>query len=536
MKKLFALLLAALMVMTLFACNANQGSGEGGGEGGEEIPEEARYGGHLNMQICAAPNYLDPSKSTGVWGYMWTSNIYEAPLTRDAEGQIRPNVCNFELSEDQLTLKLWVRDGVKFHDGSLVEIEDVVASLQRSVHKSPRQFVAAFIKDIKIDGKVATITFKEYNEKTMYYIACVNPFIGVMPKEIAEEFSNESKNFIMDVEDCIGTGPYKVTNFEVGVKVEFARFEDYIPVEPGYTGFAAPKKAYLDTITVTLQTDNAASTLALLGGELDILHSTSDDMAEQIARSGLKENFKDGTACSTFIFNTFGDSIINTSADMRKAVVAAIDMDEFVKFMSNGKHDKAGVCPVYDDMYYTDVFEKADYMGPANVELSKQYQQKAGYNGEKITMRFPSSYSNVATICDSYWKAAGINIEIIPMESSAWGEVRNDPAGDWQFVFTYPNINSSPTLLSDTLLKTDYNSAKKDQLLKELQGMVAGSAEYMAKWKELAAQMVDDCAVVYIRADGMNWCMHQDLMFDYAGRSAYFFNTYWKNPADHGKK
>ena len=535
MKKLFALLLAVLMVFALAACN-NTNSGDGGETGGDEIPEEQRYGGHLNMQICAAPNYLDPSKSTGVWGYMWTSNIYEAPLTRDAEGNIRPQVCNFELSEDQLTLKLWVREGVKFHDGSLVEIEDVVASLQRAVHKSPRQFVAAYIKDIKIENGVATITFKEYNEKTMYYIACVNPFLGVMPKEIAEEFSNESKNFIMDIEDCVGTGPYKVTNFEVGVKIEFVRFEDYIAVEPGYTGFAAPKKAYLDSITVTLQTDNTASAMALLAGELDILHSVPEDFEAQVAAANLKYNWKAGTACSTFIFNTFGDSIVNTSADMRKAMVAAIDMDEFVKFMTNGKQDKAGVCPVYDDIYYTDVFEKADYMGPANVTLSKEYQKKAGYNGETITLKFPSSYSNVATICDSYWKAAGINVEIMPMESSAWGEVRNDPTGDWQFVFTYPNINSSPTLLSDTLLKTDYNSAEKDALLNELMKLKAGTPEYIAKWKELAAQMVDDCAVVYIRSDGMNWCMNGDLMFDYAGRSAYFFNTYWKNPADHGKK
>ena len=297
-----------------------------------------------------------------------------------------------------------------------------------------------------------------------------------------------------------------------------------------------PLKGYLDTITVTLQTDNAASTLALLGGELDILHSTSDDMAEQIERANLKVNWKASTAASTFIFNTFGDSIVNTSADMRKAMIAAIDMDEFVKFMSNGKHDKAGVCPVYDDMYYTDVFEKADYMGAANVQLSKEYQQKAGYNGEVLTMNFPSSYANVATICESYFKAAGINVDIKMMESSAWGELRNDPTGDWLFIYTYPNINSSPTLLSDTLLKTDYNSPEKDALLAELQGMIAGSPEYMAKWYELAEQMVDDCAVIYIRNDGQNWTMHEDLMFDYAGRSAYFFNTYWKNPADHGKK
>ena len=530
MKKLLALLLAALMLMSLAACGANEKGGGGA------TAAEPQYGGHLNLCIYNNPSYLDPAKSTGIWNYLWTSMIFESPLTRDAEGNIRPGVCEYELSEDQLTLKLWVREGVTFHDGSPVEIEDVVASVKRAVHKSPREFVAGYIKDVQIDGKVATFTFKEYAEKTMYYIACVNPFIGVMPKELAEEYSYESKNFIADVEDCIGTGPYKVVDFEPQVKVEVARYDGYVPTTGDYTGFAAPKMAYMDSITINANTEAATSTMALLNGDLDVFSGISSDFDAQIAAAGLKELVKPGTTGATLQFNTFGGSIVNTSADMRKAIVAAIDLDALVSFMSDGKRTKAGACPVFDEAFYVDYFEKADYMGPANIALSKEYQEKAGYNGEKLTLTMPSSYDDVATLCAGWMKDAGIDVEIKMVESAAWGELFNDPAGDWLFTWTNPSLNNTPTLLATNLMTTNYNNPEKDELYYKLQGLMVGSDEYIETWQQLAKLMVNDCPTVYISQGEMVWTHDPDLVWDYDGRNIYFHNAYWANPAEHGKK
>ncbi len=538
MKKLLALVLAVVMVLSLAACGPqNVGDGTTGGSTVDDgIPEEQRYGGHLNLCFYTKITNLDPAKSTGVWNYMWTSMIFETPLTRDGEGNIRPNVCEYELSEDNLTLKLWVREGMTFHDGSPVEIEDVVASMKRAVHKSPREFVAGYIKDVTIENGVATVTFKEYAEKTMYYIACVNPFIGVMPKEIAERFSYESGEVITNLSDCIGTGPYKIADFEDSVKIELVRYDGYKPVEGNYTGFAAPKKAYMDSITVYCNTDAANSTLALLDGELDMFSGVSSDFDAEIEMAGLKELKRLSTTCTTLQFNTFGGSIVNTSADMRKAIAAAIDLDALISFMSDGKVTKAGMCPVMDGIYYTDVFEKADYMGPANIELSKQYQQKAGYNGEEIRLVMSNSYADVATLCNGWLKDAGINCKVELLESASWSELSGDPAGDWTFYWTNPSINNTPTLLATNLTHTNFNSAEKDRLFKELQGMVAGSEEYIAKWHELAQVWVDELPTLFLSQNNLTWTMDPDLNFDYVGTSAYFFNAYWSNPAEHGKK
>ena len=553
MKKLLALLLAIVMIISMTACmrpndptdptktpndptNAPTGS-QGDPTDPTQDPaalEAAKYGGHLDFCVYAKPTRLDPAKATGTWYYMYTNLVYEAPLTRDAEGNIRPNVCEFELSEDQLTLKLWVREGLKFHDGSPVEIEDVVASIRRTVHKSPRQFVDGYIQNVEIKDGVATITFKEYNEKTMYYIASVNPLIGVMPKEIAEKYSNESGNFIVDVADAIGTGPYKFTELVDSVSVSVARFEDYIPVEAGYTGYAAPKKAYLDTITFHANTEASTSTLALMDGQYDLFADCPVDFEAQLQAAGIKTLKKTQTSGNVFFMNTRGNGVA-ANANMRKAMMAAIDIPEFVSYMTDGEFTKGGFCPAVDEVYYTDVFEKADYMGEDNVALAKQYMQAAGYNGEKVQLALGSAYANVATLLANYFDAAGINYEITMLESGATKDFYTDKSNAWDIYYTAPSLNNTPTLLSATIMNDDYLGAEKDALLKELQGMVVGSKEYMNKWYELAQQMVDDCAVVFLHPVNVEWAFNSEFNLEYDGISTYLFNSYWTNPENHSK-
>lgn len=552
MKKLLALLLVAVMVISMAACNTekpagttDKPAGTTAPAGGNETtgttapvdPDADKYGGHLNYVLSWKPGNLDPAKSTGLWAYVFTSSVFEAPLTRDAEGNIRPNVCDFELSDDQLTLKLWVRDGVTFHDGSAVEIEDVIASIYRSVHKSPRSYVAPYIKDVQIDDKgVATITFTEYNEKTMYYIACVNPFIGVMPKEIAEKYSYESGEIIIDVADCIGTGPYKVVEFISEVSVAVERHEGYIPVEEGYTGFASPKKAFLDSITFYYDSDTNASNIGMMNGDYDLRAGAGTDHTAQFEAAGLIKLDKLSNTGDMINFNTYEDTLLGKSPDMRKAMVAAINWVEYFG-VNNTVVDGKGVNPVLDSLYATDVFANADYFvnDGTNVEVSKKYQAAAGYNGEEIKLVVNNNLIQEITGLTGYWKAAGINIVIETLESSAYTEYYSTPTNVWGLRYQWPSLNNSPTLLSDTIMKGTYSTPEKDALLAELQTMIAGTPEYQAKWQELAQQMVDDCAVIFMKQTKLTWWRNPDLVFDYDGLSPYLFNAYWTNPAEHTK-
>ena len=126
-KKLLVLLLALVMVVGLFAAcggtTPEQPGNNGETQGNNDDPQggnqnvssdwngEPVYGGHMNMHIYSKPEGLDPAKQTGTWKDPWATCIWENALTRDADNNVVPGLCNFELSEDKLTLKLWVREG-----------------------------------------------------------------------------------------------------------------------------------------------------------------------------------------------------------------------------------------------------------------------------------------------------------------------------------------------------------------------------------------------------------------------------------------
>ena len=551
MKKLFAFVLALVMVLSVLAACNNEKPVEtkpAETKPAETQPAETQpvetepvdptaemYGGHLNIAIGSTSwSYLDPSKSTGSGNYIWTRMIWEAPLTRDLNGAIQPCVCDFELSDDALTLKLWVREGKTFHDGSEVEIEDVVASVMRATHKSPRSYVSAYVESVSIENGVATFKFTEYNEKTMYYIACTNPFIGVMPKEIAEKYSNESGNFIDNVAEAIGTGPYKIVDYKESEYVEMARHDGYVVVDEGLTGYAAPRNAYMDTITFYFPTDANNAAIAMLNGEYDVgIGILGEDYYSQMEAAGIERRETDlSTSARMMFFNTFGNSITSNDPNLRKAIVAAIDIPELLLVGDGNEYFVDGNFTL-DELYHTDTFNNADYMGADNVELAKKYLAASNYNGEPVKLVVPSSQADLFTMVDAYLKAAGINTEMTVMESNAYNEFRGDPNNDWDFYFGVPALNNTPVLLSDTIMKTDYKSDVKDQLLAELNKLPAGSAAYIAKWEELAKQMVDDCAVIAFGRPLSYSILNAEVQFD-NGRT-YYFNAYWENPADHTK-
>lgn len=535
MKKLLAILLVAAMMLSLAACGEG-GNANGGGEGGgSSIPVEQRYGGHLNVPLTKV-SVLDPAKATGTWNYVWTRLVWEAPLTRDADGNICPNVCNFELSDDRLTLKLWVREGVKFHDGTDVEIDDVIASVQRAVHKSPRTYVNGYIESVtKNDDGSATFKFKEYNEKTMYYIAFVNPMIGVMPKEICEKYTFESGLSIKDIKDAIGTGPYKITALEPNVSLDLVRFEEYVPVPEGHSGSAAPKLAYMDSITVMAPAEANTVAMGLASGKVDLAEAVTDSLRSQVYAAGATSIIKPFNTSITLNFNTVGNNNATANnVNLRKAIIAAIDIPELVNFVHEDGTYTVGGGPVIDPLYADEDFDKADFMGEDKKETVEKYLKAANYNGERIEMACGSNVT-FATLVEAYLKEYGINIEIHALEQAAYNDYVANHDNPWDFKMGYVTLGNSPTLMSDTLINADYQGAEKNALLAEMNTMFAGSDEYMAKWNELVDVIVDDCAVVVFAQSGLIWFRAPGLNFDYEGRDVCLWNAYWTNPADHLK-
>ena len=198
MKKLLALLLATVMLCGLLAACGRTPITGGVEDNGPQ------YGGTL-IRTCWSNGSIDPLKVTC---YDWTVCVFEQLIVYDAEGQLAPGVCDFTLSDDKLTLTLWVREGVKFHDGTDVTIEDVKASFERACKLKSQiaSNVGAFLTEenaIKVENNKLILTFDEFSVETLYRLASRQPWVVVMPKRICDKYGDE---YITEPTDLIGTG------------------------------------------------------------------------------------------------------------------------------------------------------------------------------------------------------------------------------------------------------------------------------------------------------------------------------------------
>lgn len=545
--KLLTLLLALTIILGMFAgCQSGGGSTTPSDKtpGGTDdsstpiTPDGPKYGGHLNARSTAKPNGLDPLKQTGLWKYQWTTCVFENALTRDADNKIAPSVCNYTLSDDQLTLTLWVREGANFSNGDPVDIYDVEASINRALnlYSSINSYVKPYLSSMTVNGDKLTLTFKSYNERIMYYLAAYQPWCAIMPKEICEKYA--SRTIVDEVNDAIGTGPYKFAEIKLDESVTIIKRDGYVPVPEVRTGMASPKMGYLDSMTFTYVPQDESAIIALMSGDYDLVEIVPAEYHDMVESLGIVYDVLPSITGTLMKFNNKGgNNVCSKYPSLRKAIMAAIDYEEFLKIVTDNQQIMGG-CPVVDETFYTDAFIKADYYGPANLELSQQYLQAAkaeGYKDEPVQLVLNNAKKDIATLLCKYLDDAGILYKLTMMESGAQAEFIGQVTNNWDFYFVWQNYSFTPATLAKEIMENTYSSPRKDELYKKLGTLDNNSEEYMSTWNELAQVMADDCVIAYMSMINWYWYHPTGFHSNDTGMVRYFFNSYWDNPQDHTK-
>src|SRR5207244_8381910 len=183
----------------------------------------------------------------------------------------------YEVSKDQLTYTLTLRDGLSWHDGKPVTTEDCVASIKRWAAKdSMGQKLMGFVKDIQI---VNAKTFKiVLNEPTGLVLGALGkpssnvPFM--MPKRVAETDPNTQ------ISDFTGSGPFvfKRDEWKPGDKTVYIKFDKYVPRSEPASGFSGGKVVKVDRVEWRAISDHQQAVNALLAGEIDFIEQPPHDL------------------------------------------------------------------------------------------------------------------------------------------------------------------------------------------------------------------------------------------------------------------
>ena len=546
-----ALTAAALLAGALTACGGQQagtaapdsgttGSAFTEGTSAERLaadttPEEEKYGGTMRLNFNGATNSLDPAQFFTNQNYVPGYHIYESPVQVADDGSVWPGVCTYEMSDDNLQLTLTVREGVKFHNGDTVDINDVVASIDRFLAYSTTG--QANFGDYIVDTQVTD------NSTVVYTLSAVAPIalltIGeleggckVMPAEIAQAHMD---SYITDDSEIVGTGPYMLESWNRETDLTLTRFEDYVPVPDDIagTGPAAPRHAYFDKIYCSVASDQTARANGMIGNVFDYSTSILTAMAPQLENAGCWSD-KDWNGWSPTIIFNLSDANANSivqDVNFRRAVRACLDADSILlSTKTDPTQYEVDGCPMMPSSpYYNDILNQN--MGQ-DLEKAKEYLEASGYNGETIRWwcADSDSYYTTALPASENLKAIGVNVELSLMDVTTYEASYNDPncadfdicCRETQKSYLHPLLSQ---FVSGYLL---WDSPERTEIIERLGSTAAGSEESIQAFTDFCT-LLDDQVPYIILGDFGTVCWYSANMIpDRQGVDMYWWNSYFK--------
>lgn len=477
-RKLFSLLLAALLTMAVLGGCGSDGTGESSGDNSsmesvknstEANSEESSgnsaeansgepvYGGSVVVGIQQDIDSLDPHKATAAGTKEILFNIFEGLVKPDKNGDLMNAIASdYTVSEDGLVYTFTLREGVKFHNGNAVTAEDVKYSLERAsglLDGTPLISSLSVLTSVDIiDDKTVQVTVGSANTELIYSFVA-----AIIPAGSGEDASGTP----------IGTGPFSFVSYTPQVGIVVKKNADYW--QEGLP--------YLDEVNFKIVNSPDTALLEIQGGSIDIYPYLTDSQANE-----LKSSFRILSAPSVNVQALFLNNADPVLGDVRirQAICYALDKDMVNDFVAGGNATliSSAMLPTLQT-YYVDLNDT--YGTGANIEKAKELMTEAGYpDGFDLEITVPSNYEfhmQTAEVVAEELKAAGINAVINPVEWNTWLEE------------CYTNRNYQSTICAITSDMTPGYLMNRFQTDSKKNFINFASAEYDETYQKAAAAM-----------------------------------------------
>jgi peptide/nickel transport system substrate-binding protein len=354
----------------------------------------------LRVVMHSALRVLDPIMTTAYMsrnhGYM----IYDTLFALDAEFQPQPQmVDSWSVSDDGLTYRFTLREGLVFHDGEAVTGADVAASIARwgsrdGMGQLLMRHVAGMEQDAA-DPRTMVMTLSEPFGLVIDALAKPSsnvPFI--MPARLAATPGTEP------VPEQVGSGPFRwvESEFQPGVIAVYERFEGYIPRTEPASGAAGGKVVHVDRVEWIVMPDQQTTLNALLSEEIDywedlpadllpILQANSDIEVRNLNAFGFQTIMRPNALHAPF-----------DDARIRRAAIAAVNQRDVLDAMI-GNPELYALCGA---MFVCGTPLASDAGGETLVDgsgqdLARQLLAEAGYDGTPVVIMHPTDVSTLRT-------------------------------------------------------------------------------------------------------------------------------------------
>ncbi len=396
-KKRALLLLAAACALSILLCGCAEDTTPGDGPVPAD-PGALSDRSAVTVGIQQDLDSLDPHKALNAGTSEVLFNLFEGLVKAAPDGGVIPAVAErYEMSPDGKTYTFTLRQGVQFHNGSAVTMEDVLYSLGRCA--------GAENDGVPLDPAFSTVE----------RIAAENGKLVVTLSQPSLEFLNAMTAAIIPLgtgdsqaASPVGTGPFSFVAYSPKNSLEVQRFDGYWGAKPA-----------LEKVTFKIISDVNTLVLGLKGGTLDMVIHMPNTMAGQV-----QDDFTVLQDTMKLVQALYLNNDVKPFDDVRvrRAMYHAINVPEIIDFVCDGAGVATGT-----SMYpaFTKYFlpELADNY-PFDQAKAKQLLAEAGYpNGFDMTILVPSDYAqhvDTGLIVAQQLQAVGINAQVQEITFEMW--------------------------------------------------------------------------------------------------------------------
>jgi len=345
---------------------------------------EPKRGGHLVIAFNSTfQDTGDLHQTTSNNTIVIAENALD-PLIRQSpeDGSYHPALAkSWEISDDGLSVILYLRDDVTFHDGTPFNAEAVKYNLDRIAtlpgaagrHAYAKLGVESYFDKVEvIDEHTVKVTYKKLFAPMIYGLS--EGSVGGMHSPTAIEKYGDAYG----TDYLVGTGPFKFVEWTGSDgEVTFVRNEEYNWASPIYK-HQGP--AYLDGFTIKGIVENGTRVAALEAGDLDVSLVLAKDVARFEELPGFKTRIMPSKGTGGLQINLTNPILADIR--VRQALSHAIDREAMLQTPRYSGHGDVMYGFLSPALWGTSMEEFKEYNYLYDPEKAKALLEEVGWRDE----------------------------------------------------------------------------------------------------------------------------------------------------------
>jgi peptide/nickel transport system substrate-binding protein len=391
---------------------------------------------------------IDPAKISDYTDYMASANLYDGLANIDAKGNLVPELAEkWEVSPDATSVTFHIRADAKFQDGSPVQAEDVVYSVERllKINQGPANLFAGVLKPGSVEA-VDAKTVKFNLTKTFSPFLATVPAIRILNSKLVKANAGADDGQTYLATHVASAGAYTLKSWDRGTGMVIDR-------DPGY--YRGWGEGAIDEVRFVITNDEATVRSMAASGELTMSSQfQSPDTYDALGKMPRLKVEKADT--STAFYLKMNTKVAPTDdLHIRKAIALATDYDTIKSTILPGGELTGPLPKTFAASYLDTPAPKFD------VDAAKAEIAKSGYAG-KTPIALQLTYVSGTKFEEEIALLMQSNLEQIGFKVTLSGEPWNRVTEIASKVATTPNITEvfyGPTYASpDSMFYGQYDS------------------------------------------------------------------------------